>query len=94
MTQAMLSKDELIEAASKMTGDIKDLTVEQIARLMTVTQFVTDLSLNEMERRDELRHHNGKAIVPYLADHMIETVLTRRGDLTTLPENHQRSPID
>ena len=77
MKHPMLSKDELIAAASDITGDLKTLTVEQIARMMTVTRFVTDLCLNEIELRDELRHHNGKVVVPYLSGHKIETVLTR-----------------
>jgi hypothetical protein len=50
---------------------------------MTVTQFVTDLCLNEIEERGELTYApigDGRLapIVPYACDHMIETVLTRR----------------
>lgn len=75
-----MTKAELINAAYDMTGgDIKDLSIEQLHRLMTVTQFVTDLSLNEIERRGELTHIDGRVIVPYLCDHMIHTVLTRGG---------------
>ena len=78
-----LSKEELVEAAYEMTGgNIKDLTLEQILRLMTVTQFITDLCLNEVEKRGELTYlpsPEGLApIVPYMSDHFTETVLTRR----------------
>ena len=76
-----LSKQELIEAAYDMTGgDIADLSYEKLCRLMTITQFVTDLCLNEIERRGELTFADGQVIVPYMCDHMIETVLTRGGD--------------
>jgi hypothetical protein len=77
---ARMSKAELIEAAYEITGgNVKDLTTEKLQRLMTVTQFVTDLCLNEIERRGELTYspYNGVVIVPYQCDHMVETVLTR-----------------
>jgi hypothetical protein len=63
----------------KMTGgNIKDLTIDQIHRLMTVTQFVTDVCLNDIEVRDALTYHpSGYVVVPYVCDHGVETVLTR-----------------
>jgi hypothetical protein len=40
-----MSKAELVEAAYGMTGrNVKDLSLEKLRRLMTVTQFVTDLA--------------------------------------------------
>jgi hypothetical protein len=77
-----LSKAELIEAGDKIIGgNVKDLAVKQIRRLMTVTQFVTDRCLNEIERRGELTFApspTGLApIVPYESDYMVETILTR-----------------
>jgi hypothetical protein len=86
-----MSKAELIEAAYEMTsGNVKDLTSEKLTRLMTVTQFVTDLCLNEIERRGELTFSqpDGAVIVPYEAEYYVETVLTRpnsRGSTTILP---------
>jgi len=81
MKNNAMTKQELIEAASKMTGgdsrNIQDLTVEQLERLMTVTQFVTDLCLNELEYGGELVLLGDTPLVPYVADHMVETVLTR-----------------
>jgi hypothetical protein len=81
MKNNAMTKQELIEAASKMTGgdsrNIQDLTVEQLERLMTVTQFVTDLCLNELEYRGEPVLLGDTPLVPYVADHMVETVLTR-----------------
>jgi hypothetical protein len=44
---------------------------------MTVSQFVTDLCLNELEYRGELVLLGDTPLVPYVADHMVETVLTR-----------------
>jgi hypothetical protein len=81
MKNNAMTKQELIEAASKMTGgdsrNIQDLTFEQLERLMTVTQFVTDLCLNELEYRGELVLLGDTPLVPYVSDHMVETVLTR-----------------
>jgi hypothetical protein len=73
-----MSKRELVEAAYEMTGgSLKDLSLDQIHRLMTITQHVTDLCLNEIERRGQLRFLDGSPVVPYCSDYMVETVLTR-----------------
>jgi hypothetical protein len=74
-----MTKPELIVAAYAMTGgDVKDLALDQLQRLMTVTQFVTDLCLNEIEERGKLTiMADGTPCVPYVCDHMVETVLTR-----------------
>ncbi len=75
-----MSKEELIEAAYTMTGgNIKDLSLDQLHRLITVTQFVTDLCLNEIEERDELTFRDGVVVVPYCCGHSMETILTRGG---------------
>jgi hypothetical protein len=73
-----MSKQELVEAAYEMTGgNVKDLTLEQLQRLMTVTQFVTDLCLNEIEERGELTFKGEMPIIPYQCDHSVLTILTR-----------------
>jgi hypothetical protein len=75
-----MTKQELIKAADKMTGgNIQDLTVKKLERLMTVTQFVTDLCLNELEDRAELALVGDTPLVPYVADYRVETILTRDG---------------
>jgi len=64
--------------AYEMTGgNVKDLSLDQIDRLMTITQHVTDLCLNEIERRGQLIFLDGSPVVPYCSDYMVETVLTR-----------------
>jgi hypothetical protein len=78
----MLTKAELIERAYNVTGgNVKDLTYDQLCQLMTVAQHVVDLCLNEIEVRGELTFApspSGLApIVPYVCDHMVETILTR-----------------
>ena len=80
-----MSKAELIEAAHEIIGgDLADLSLDKLYRLMTVTQFVTDLCLNEVERRGELIYSSGQdgiplaPIVPYCSDYGVDTVLTRR----------------
>jgi hypothetical protein len=45
--------------------------------LMTVTQVITNLCLNEIEERGELTDHAGRVMVPYNADFVVETILTR-----------------
>jgi len=73
-----MTKAELINAAYEMTGgSASDLSLDQLERLMTVTQFVTDLCLNEIERRGELTFLGNMPILPYLCEHSVETVLTR-----------------
>ncbi len=50
-----ISKQELIEAANEMTGGkIKDLSLDQLHRLITVALYVSDLCLNEIENRRAL----------------------------------------
>lgn len=75
-----MTKAELIEAAYELTGG-NVLPSDKLVRLMTVTQFVTDLCLNEIERRGELTYDraSGVVIVPYKADYGVDTVLTRPG---------------
>ena len=48
------------------------LSSDQLQRLMTVTQHVTDLCLNEIERRGELTFHDGAPMVPYQCEYMVE----------------------
>jgi len=75
-----MTKQELIEAAYEMTGgNVKDLTLEHLQKLMTVTQFVTDLCLNEIEERGDLTFLGDMPIVPYQCDHSVQTILTRKG---------------
>ena len=84
MTSPQMSKAELIEAAHEIIGgDLADLSLDKLYRLMTVTQFVTGLCLNEVERRGELTYSSDQdgtrlaPIVPYCSDYGIDTVLTR-----------------
>jgi hypothetical protein len=74
MTRARnLSKAELFKDAYQITGgDVRSLPLEKLLHLMTVTQFVTDLCLNEVERRGELDWRDDAPIVPYHADHFVD----------------------
>jgi hypothetical protein len=43
-----MTKEELIEAACEIIGgNVKDLSVDQVQKLMTVAQHLSDLSLKE-----------------------------------------------
>ena len=54
------------------------MSYDHIVELMTVTQVITNRCLNEIEQRGELTDHaDGRVIVPYNADFVVETVLTR-----------------
>jgi len=75
-----LSEQQMVEAAYEMTGgNLRDLTDEKLAHLFTVATFVTDLALNEIERRGLLYRHpeDGHPVVPYCSDHGVKTILTR-----------------
>jgi hypothetical protein len=75
-----LTKDELESAAAVISvRPIGEHSVDALRRLMTVTQYVTDLCLNEIEDRGELTFmpDDGRVIVPYHSNYMIDTILTR-----------------
>jgi len=73
-----MSEHELVEAAYELTGGaLLDLSSDKIMRLMTITQYVTDICLNEIERRGELQVRDGVMVMPYVADHWVDTFLTR-----------------
>jgi len=80
-----LSKEKLTQAAARITrgfvgSSLRESTLQDIWGLMTVTQYITDLCLNEVERRGELTYHLGRVIVPYMSEHSVQTVLTRGCD--------------
>ena len=73
-----ITKEELLNAAYDITGgSLSDLTHDQILKLMTVTQYVTDICLNEIEDRGKLTFLDDVVIVPYQCEHYAETILTR-----------------
>jgi hypothetical protein len=81
-----MSNAELIEAATEILDgeSVKTMATDQIMKLMTVTQYVTDLCLNELEKREELTFlpspEGGLApIIPYCADLWVDTILSRPG---------------
>jgi hypothetical protein len=83
MDDLLMTTEDLIKSADTVTGgNVEDLSLDQLYRLMTITQYVTDLCLNEIEHRGELTFApapgGGLApIVPYYCEHMVETILTR-----------------
>lgn len=77
----MMTKEELDAAASEVIGSdagaLSELPVDKINRVITVSQYVTDVCLNELERRGVLEMKDGAPVVPYDSDHGVETILTR-----------------
>jgi hypothetical protein len=76
----MMSREELVQAAGEfVVRPLKEFTLDEMRRLMTVTQYVTDLCLNEIEIRGALTYDRETAsvIVPYQSNYMVQTVLTR-----------------
>ena len=73
-----LSRTELHAAAAEIIkGDIKGKSLQEVTHLMTVTQYVTNLCLNEIEDRGQLVRYMGNVVVPYECDFALETALTR-----------------
>jgi hypothetical protein len=87
MTDPEMSDSELVAAAADFIGgeSVKTLATDQTIRLMTVTQYVTDLCLNEVKKRRELAFcpspETGELvpIVPYCSSLAVPTILTRPG---------------
>ena len=73
-----LSEAELKKAAHKITGrKLAKLGLQKIEHLMTITQFVTDTCINELERRGALEYFGGNVCIPYLSSHGVDTILSR-----------------
>lgn len=74
-----ISAAELEAAADTLTGGRApaDLTSDDLRRLITIGQYVTDLCMVEIEARGELAWHEGVPVIPYWSDHVLDTVLTR-----------------
>jgi hypothetical protein len=61
-----MTKDELNEALARITGgDLRALPLATLQRLITVTQYSTDVLLNDAP------------VISYVAEHSVETILTR-----------------
>jgi hypothetical protein len=72
-----LTRDVLETAVGELLGGDIRFDLDRLYHLITLTQHATDLLLNEIERRGELDFVDGMPIVPYLSNHLVETVLTR-----------------
>ena len=71
-----LAEAELKQAAHALIGDdLASMTFDQLLRLITVAQYITDITLNEIEARGELTFHEELPIVPYISNYSVETVL-------------------
>jgi len=76
-----LTKDTLTAAAAEIFGDdVTKLPLERLEHLITVTQYATDVLLNEIERRGELTFAGDVPIIPYMSDYSAETILARPGE--------------
>jgi hypothetical protein len=76
----LMTKEELIAQAEFVAGgQVRRMNYGELCKLMTVTQFVTDQCLNEIERRGELTYDrsSGKLVIPYQCDYALPTILTR-----------------
>lgn len=79
--QAVMVQGDLEQGVMDMTHDkeLETLPSHLILRMITFGQYLTDRCLNEIEKRGELEFIDGDPVLPYVSDHMIETVLTREG---------------
>lgn len=67
-------------AASNANVYLDELTAatdEKLLKLFTTAQFVSDVCLNECERRGLIEMSDGSPVIPYCSDHAVETILTR-----------------
>jgi hypothetical protein len=72
------TKDVLITATAELLGgDVAGISLDRLYHLITISQYATDVLLNEIERRGGIYYLEGMPIVPYLADYSVETILTR-----------------
>lgn len=75
-----ISKPALISIGKGMIGeDLSTLSIDQLRILITVTQYLTDCLLNELEERGALEMCEGVPVIPYVSDYAVETLLTREG---------------
>jgi hypothetical protein len=74
-----VSKEELEASLALITPALGALSDVHLARLITMSQYCTDVLLNEIESRGNLTFRDGMVIVPYHSDHVVETILTRGG---------------
>jgi len=73
-----LTREELEAAAAEVAeGEIEDLADDELMRLITIGQYLTDRCLAEIERRGLLEWSDGSPMLPYDSDHLVENVLTR-----------------
>lgn len=74
-----MSTEELVNGAQEILGvkDMRELPSDKLVHMLTMSQYLTDICLNEIERRGELHVVDGTPTLPYRADHMVDTILTR-----------------
>jgi hypothetical protein len=76
--ETVVSEEELKRGADEITlGKVSELSSDEIYRIMTITQYVTDLCINEIERRGELDCAGDFPMIPYCSDFGVQTILTR-----------------
>jgi hypothetical protein len=64
-----LTKDVLITATAELLGgNVAEMPQDRLYHLIKVTQHATDLLLNEIERRGELRYQGDVPIIRHVSD--------------------------
>jgi hypothetical protein len=65
-----MTRDVLETATAELLGgDVAGFPLDRLHHLITLSQHATDILLNEIERRGELKVHDGMPIVPYESDY-------------------------
>ena len=73
-----MDRKQLEESVKRLIGkELRDLTLFELYKNITASQFITDTLLNEIESRGELTFREGHPIIPYHSDVYVETILTR-----------------
>ncbi|MBW6399977.1 hypothetical protein KPL78_19105 [Roseomonas sp. HJA6] len=69
---------DLIRITDALIGaDLSGRAVADLEILITITQHATDRLLNELEARGAIAIEDGGPVIPYVADHVVDTILTR-----------------
>ena len=83
-----MTEDEINSLMKEIINadDLGDRSYEEIVRIMTVCQYITDLAIKEIEDRDMLTFYEGAPIIPDARPESmyVENILTRDGDYAYL----------
>jgi len=67
-TTTKLTKDEITATAELLGGNVAEMPQDRLYHLIKATQHATDLLLNEIKHRGELKSQGNVPIAPHVSD--------------------------